>query len=264
MRGNGVDNVLGLARNRRLLELIAAELQAAEAEHKRTGKPARLFTDFRYPTLESWSRERRVVAKAEHLAKGANPRFVVTSLAKSAARGPCTRGILRPRRDGEPDQGASSTCSPTGPDRDDARQPGPAVLLVDRLCAAVGAASPRSAGHRTGASHLRNHPLEAPQNRRPCDGLGQAHQDRHRLGLSASGRLRSRACPAARSTRMSVGSDEGHGTARTTCVRDDSPRSQPASPYCHDAKEPRYGRRAVPKASCHTQNALKSALPRQR
>ena len=40
---------------------------------------------------------------------------------------------------------------------------------------------------------------------------------------------------------MSVGSDDGHGTARTTCVRDDSPRSQPASPYCHDAKEPRYG-----------------------
>jgi hypothetical protein len=34
----------------------------------------------RYETRESWSRERRVVAKAEHLAKGPNPRFVVTSL----------------------------------------------------------------------------------------------------------------------------------------------------------------------------------------
>jgi len=35
---------------------------------------------FFYQTRESWSRPRRMVAKAEHLEKGSNPRFVVTSL----------------------------------------------------------------------------------------------------------------------------------------------------------------------------------------
>jgi len=47
---------------------------------RRRGKAARVFQEFSYQTLESWSRARRVVAKAEHLEKGANPRFVVTSL----------------------------------------------------------------------------------------------------------------------------------------------------------------------------------------
>jgi Transposase DDE domain group 1 len=48
--------------------------------HQNTGKPARLFAEFDYRTHRSWSRARRVVAKAEHLDKGENPRFVVTSL----------------------------------------------------------------------------------------------------------------------------------------------------------------------------------------
>lgn len=47
--------------------------------HQSSGKPARLFTDFSYRTRKSWSCTRRVVAKAEHLDKGENPRFVVTS-----------------------------------------------------------------------------------------------------------------------------------------------------------------------------------------
>jgi hypothetical protein len=81
---NGVDYVFGLARNPRLLEKIEAELAGAAAEHAATGGPARRFKDFTYATLDSWSRERRVVAKAEHLPKGANPRFVVTSLAPEA------------------------------------------------------------------------------------------------------------------------------------------------------------------------------------
>jgi hypothetical protein len=78
---NGVDYLFGLARNRRLLEAIEAELEEARAEHAQTGKPARRFADFTYATRDSWSRERRVIGKAEHLDKGANPRFVVTSLA---------------------------------------------------------------------------------------------------------------------------------------------------------------------------------------
>src|SRR3954452_1053334 len=78
---NGVDYVLGLAQNTRLKAMITAEAEQARLEFERTKEASRAFTDLRYRTLDSWSRERRVVAKAEHLAKGANPRFVVTSLA---------------------------------------------------------------------------------------------------------------------------------------------------------------------------------------
>jgi hypothetical protein len=80
---NGADYLFGLARNDRLMAEIAGELAAAEAEHRETGEPARRFADFMYTTRNSWSRRRRVVGKAEHLDKGANPRFVVTSLAAS-------------------------------------------------------------------------------------------------------------------------------------------------------------------------------------
>jgi hypothetical protein len=77
---NAVDYVFGLARNARLLAEIEPALAAAGAEHAGTGAPARRFQEFTYATLDSWRRARRVVAKAEHLPKGANPRFVVTSL----------------------------------------------------------------------------------------------------------------------------------------------------------------------------------------
>jgi len=76
-----VDYVLGLAKNERLKAAIAPELQQAAAAYALTGQAARVFKEFTYQTRESWSRARRVVAKAEHLEKGANPRFVVTSLA---------------------------------------------------------------------------------------------------------------------------------------------------------------------------------------
>jgi Transposase DDE domain group 1 len=75
-----VDYVFGLARNERLVGAIATALAAAEAEARASGGPARRFADFLWSTRASWSRRRRVVAKAEHLPKGANPRFVVTSL----------------------------------------------------------------------------------------------------------------------------------------------------------------------------------------
>src|SRR3989442_7692854 len=77
----GIDYVLGLAKNPRLLKEIAEELKAAEAESVKTGEMARIFKNLRYQTVEkTWSRMRRVVAKAEHLNKGSNPRFIVTSL----------------------------------------------------------------------------------------------------------------------------------------------------------------------------------------
>jgi hypothetical protein len=77
---NGVDYIIGLAKNTRLVAAIAAESEQARQRFEETKQPARSFAELRYETRESWSRERRVVAKAEPLAKGPNPRFVVTSL----------------------------------------------------------------------------------------------------------------------------------------------------------------------------------------
>ena len=82
---NRVGYLLGLARNERLVRAIGAELHEAYEAHQCSGKPARRFRDFPYRTRKSWSRARRVVGKAEHLAKGANPRFVVTNLPPSRA-----------------------------------------------------------------------------------------------------------------------------------------------------------------------------------
>lgn len=77
---HGVDFVLGLARNARLQRALGGELEQARALFEESGKAARVFKDFVYRTKKSWSRQRRVVGKAEHLSKGANPRFIVTSL----------------------------------------------------------------------------------------------------------------------------------------------------------------------------------------
>src|SRR6202166_971439 len=77
---NQVDYLFGLARNQRLQKIIGAQMQQARVLHQSTAKAARVFTGFAYTTRHSWSRARRVVAKAEYLDKGENPRFVVTSL----------------------------------------------------------------------------------------------------------------------------------------------------------------------------------------
>jgi hypothetical protein len=77
---NSIGYLFGLARNERLVGAIADDLAAVELESLAQGGAARCFADFPWRTLDSWSRARRVVAKAEHLPKGANPRFVVTSL----------------------------------------------------------------------------------------------------------------------------------------------------------------------------------------
>jgi hypothetical protein len=101
---NRVDFVFGLARNARLVEAIAVELLQAEAEASSTGKPARRYKDFRYTTLDSWSRRRRVIAKAEWTKGEGNPRFIVTSLRKGETNGRflyekvyCARGDMENR-----------------------------------------------------------------------------------------------------------------------------------------------------------------------
>lgn len=101
---NRVDFLFGLARNARLVEEIAIDLAWAEDEATRTGRPARRFRDFRWSTLDSWSRRRRVIGKAEWTRGEANPRFVVTSLKREEAdarslyeRIYCARGEMENR-----------------------------------------------------------------------------------------------------------------------------------------------------------------------
>lgn len=80
----GVEYLLGLAKNEHRKAEIAKEMGEAKAQYQQTGRAARLFQEFVYRTRESWSRARRLVAKAGHLEKGENPRFLVTSLSAEA------------------------------------------------------------------------------------------------------------------------------------------------------------------------------------
>ena len=77
---HGVDYVLGLARNARLTRAIGAAMRQAQAQHRATGRSARVFQELTYRTRKTWRATRRVVAKAEVLPGKTNPRFVVTSL----------------------------------------------------------------------------------------------------------------------------------------------------------------------------------------
>jgi hypothetical protein len=101
---HGVDYVFGLAKNSRLEEMIATNMADAHLRYLQSGVAARVFADFRYQTRDSWSQQRRVVGKAEYLAKGPNPRFVVTSLAEEQRQGCvlyeevyCARGEMENR-----------------------------------------------------------------------------------------------------------------------------------------------------------------------
>jgi hypothetical protein len=108
---NGVDYLLGLARNKRLTRAIGHELRQARQISERTARPARRFRDLTYRTRKSWSRRRRVVAKAEHTGDKSNPRFIVTSLSKQdwpmqslyedlyCARGECENRIKEAQLD---------------------------------------------------------------------------------------------------------------------------------------------------------------------
>lgn len=79
---NQVYYVLGLAKNQRLLARITWHQFRAHVAHLLTGAPARVFTQFQYSTKDSWTTERRVIAKAEQLRGGTNPRFIVTNLSQ--------------------------------------------------------------------------------------------------------------------------------------------------------------------------------------
>jgi hypothetical protein len=149
---NGVDYVFGLARNARLLAEIEDPLAEAEAEHGATGRPARRFDDFTYATLDSWSRERRVVGKAEHLAKGANPRFIVTLYqSPRSTPGPSTRTSTAPVGTWRTGSKSSSwTCSPIAHRRPPCAPTSsgcgwpPSPTSCSKRCAASACATPSS------------------------------------------------------------------------------------------------------------------------
>lgn len=101
---NRVDYIFGLPKNTRLSKILAKEMHEAKTLFAQRGEASRVFKDFTYKTKKSWRRPRRVVGKAEHLKKGANPRFVVTSIASEAVAGQllyerdyCGRGAMENR-----------------------------------------------------------------------------------------------------------------------------------------------------------------------
>jgi hypothetical protein len=101
---NGVDFLLGLAQNPRLITEIESELAFVAAKSGRTGKMERRFKSFMWTTLRTWSRKRRIVAKAEWTKGEANPRFVVTSLRRDQCKAKylyeklyCARGEMENR-----------------------------------------------------------------------------------------------------------------------------------------------------------------------
>ena len=100
----GVDYVLGLAKNPRLKRRIETRMEVVRQLRQETGKAVRQFEELRYQTRDTWSCERRVVAKVEHLSRGENPRHIVTSVSVQDCDGRrlyeeiyCARGDLENR-----------------------------------------------------------------------------------------------------------------------------------------------------------------------
>jgi len=101
---NGVKFLFGMAKNRRLLKRITRTMKKARLDWASSGRAARRFIQFSYRTRNSWSCSRRVVAKAEYMDKGENPRFVVTNLSAQEYEGQelyeklyCARGEMENR-----------------------------------------------------------------------------------------------------------------------------------------------------------------------
>ena len=169
---------LGLARTSVLVERLAGALMTARIRQCLCGAPAvREFIEFPYQTRKSWSRERRVIGKAEVMRAGDNPRFVVTSLpaegfaddaeptrftpARRYEECYCARG-----RAGEPAQ----TTGPGSAGRpalhpSSGQQPTAAVVEHAGLPALGTDAGRGPGGHRIGASHRGQPPREALESR---------------------------------------------------------------------------------------------------
>jgi len=174
---SGVDFLFGLAKNARLSAEIETELAAAQEQSQRTGRSARRFKDFTWRTRKSWSRERRVVAKGEWTGGEANPRFVVTSLAREEHQARhlyeklyCARGEMESRiKECQLDLYADRTSAHSM--RANQLRLWFASMAYVLICAL----------RRIGLKHT-----HAP------------HQAGHAFGLSASGRIPRRLCRADR------------------------------------------------------------------
>ena len=214
-----VGYLLGLAKNPRLEKQIARALRKSQRRSLQTGRASRRFRELRYRTRQSWSRTRRVVAKAEYLAKGRQSPFRGHQPGrKDGRRAAPVRGvILYPWGDGEPHQGAA-----TGPVRrphqhgHPARQPVAPVPVLVRLPADARPAPPGTGRHPLGPGAMRHHPHPYPET-----GRRGAHQRPPGLAglclrLPGPGRVRHRAATTARRA--------GARPACLTCLPDSSPR----------------------------------------
>jgi len=155
-----LDYVLGLAKNSRLNKAIDTAMAEAQKLHQATQKPARVFKDFRYRTRKSWSYERRVVGKAEYLAKGGKSPLYRHLDPKRANR--CTRALRRfllcPWGDGKPDQRTTiGFVRRSDFDLLDAFQPTEALFFFVRLYPGSRAASGRAYGNRVSQCPMRYH-----------------------------------------------------------------------------------------------------------
>ena len=190
-----VDYVMGLANNDRLKSESAEAMTQAEAEFNATGRPARVFKDFRYRTRHSWTSERRVVGKAEFLDKGANPRFVVTSLSpeRLGARALyedfyCARGDME-NRIKEQQLGLFADRTSAATMRANQLRlylSSAAYMLMHAL------RSSRTEADPPGSRSVSDDSLEAPQDRRPGPPHGPPRLDLHVGSLSLQRGLRCR------------------------------------------------------------------------
>jgi Transposase DDE domain group 1 len=193
---NTVDYVFGLARNERLEGRIADALDEARLlSQANAGQPARVFRDFDWSTKDSWSRRRRVIAKAEWAQGEANPRFLVTSLKPDAWRAKplyeklyCARGEMENRIK----ECEARPVRRPHLDRHNARQSAAAVVRLDGLCAHLRAAPHRACPYPVRRRDLRHHPPQAPQARRTGQDQRPPRQNRLRLRLSVGPRMADR------------------------------------------------------------------------
>ena len=194
----GVDYLLGLAKNERLQAAIAEPMKQAEALHRQSGQATRVFHEFVYQTRESWSRARRVVAKAEYLEKGANPRFIVTSLGPELwpaqplyEQHYCARGDME-NRIKEQLMLFSDRTSTALP----AEQSTASVFFLCRLRSAADAAATGTARHRIRPGAVRHHSAEAAQDRSPASYHGAQGVGFAGWGLSLCGVVPPNSCQA--------------------------------------------------------------------
>jgi hypothetical protein len=188
---NGVDFIFGPARNLRLSRAIGSELVEARAESETIGGPARRFKELIWSTRKSWSRQRRVIAKAEWTRGDANPRFIVTSLTTADGDGRrlyeevyCARGEMENRiKECQMDLFADRTSTGT-------MKANQLRLWFASMAYAREPTPHGLAGDRSGRCQLRQHSPQAVQDWRARHHQRAPHQIRDRARLSLQSRDR--------------------------------------------------------------------------